>query len=37
MILGHADARVIEAMRETALDGTSFGASNEREIELGGS
>lgn len=34
MILGHADARVIEAIRETALSGTSFGASNEREIEL---
>ncbi len=34
MILGHADGRVIEAIRETALSGTSFGASNEREIEL---
>jgi glutamate-1-semialdehyde 2,1-aminomutase len=34
MILGHADSRVIEAIRETALSGTSFGASNEREIEL---
>jgi len=34
MILGHADERVIEAVRETALSGTSFGASNEREIEL---
>ncbi len=34
MILGHAAARVIEAIRETALSGTSFGASNEREIEL---
>lgn len=34
MILGHADERVIEAIRETALSGTSFGASNEREIEL---
>ncbi|MCY7347088.1 MAG: glutamate-1-semialdehyde 2,1-aminomutase [Pyrinomonadaceae bacterium] len=34
MILGHADERVIEAVRETALSGTSFGASNEREIDL---
>ncbi len=34
MILGHADERVIEAIRETALSGTSFGANNEREIDL---
>jgi glutamate-1-semialdehyde 2,1-aminomutase len=34
MIVGHAHERVIEAIRETALSGTSFGASNEREIEL---
>lgn len=34
MILGHAHKRVIEAVRETALSGTSFGASNEREIDL---
>jgi glutamate-1-semialdehyde 2,1-aminomutase len=34
MILGHTNERVIEAIRETALSGTSFGASNEREIEL---
>lgn len=34
MIVGHAHGRVIEAIRETALSGTSFGASNEREIEL---
>lgn len=34
MILGHAHPRVIEAIRETALSGTSFGANNEREIEL---
>ena len=34
MILGHAHSKVIEAIRETALSGTSFGASNEREIEL---
>jgi glutamate-1-semialdehyde 2,1-aminomutase len=34
MIVGHAHERVIAAIRETALSGTSFGASNEREIEL---
>ncbi len=34
MIVGHAHPRVIEAIRETALSGTSFGASNEKEIEL---
>ena len=36
MILGHADERVIEAVREIALSGTSFGANNEYEIELAG-
>src|SRR5688572_8962882 len=34
MIVGHAHERVIEAIRETALSGTSFGASNAKEIEL---
>ncbi len=34
MILGHAHERVIEAIRETALSGTSFGANSEKEIEL---
>lgn len=34
MILGHAHDRVIEAIREAALDSTSFGASSEKEIEL---
>ncbi len=34
MILGHAHERVIEAIRETALSGTSFGANSEREIDL---
>lgn len=34
MIVGHAHERVIEAIRETALSGTSFGANNEKEIEL---
>jgi glutamate-1-semialdehyde 2,1-aminomutase len=34
MILGHADAEVVEAVRETATRGTSFGAPNELEIAL---
>ncbi|MBA3692588.1 MAG: glutamate-1-semialdehyde 2,1-aminomutase [Acidobacteria bacterium] len=34
MILGHAHERVIEAIRETATGGTSFGASCEKEIDL---
>ncbi len=34
MILGHADARVIDAISKAAADGTSFGASSEKEIEL---
>ena len=34
MILGHAHTRVINAIKEAAEYGTSFGASNEKEIEL---
>ena len=34
MILGHASERVINAIREAAQNGTSFGASSEKEIEL---
>ncbi|MCB0834469.1 MAG: glutamate-1-semialdehyde 2,1-aminomutase, partial [Bacteroidetes bacterium] len=34
MILGHAHPSVIEAIRKVALDGTSFGAVTEREIEM---
>jgi glutamate-1-semialdehyde 2,1-aminomutase len=34
MILGHAPERVVEAIRETATGGTSFGASCEKEIDL---
>ncbi|HEX8736300.1 MAG TPA: glutamate-1-semialdehyde 2,1-aminomutase [Pyrinomonadaceae bacterium] len=34
MILGHAPENVIAAIREAAEDGTSFGASSEKEIEL---
>lgn len=33
-ILGHADPRVIEAIRAAALDGTTFGAPTEREVLL---
>ncbi|NOQ45287.1 MAG: glutamate-1-semialdehyde 2,1-aminomutase [Desulfobulbaceae bacterium] len=34
MILGHGQPDVIEAIRETALDGTSFGAPTSLEVEL---
>jgi len=34
MILGHAHDRVINAIKEAAESGTSFGASSEKEIEL---
>src|SRR3954449_1460232 len=34
LILGHADAKTVEAVRDAALDGTSFGAPTEREVEL---
>jgi len=34
MILGHADPRVIDAIKRTAENGTSFGANSELEIEL---
>ena len=34
MILGHAHERVINAIKQTADDGTSFGASSEKEIDL---
>ena len=33
-ILGHADPVVVEAVREAALEGLSFGAPTEREIEM---
>ena len=32
--LGHADPETVEAVREAALGGTSFGAPTEREVEL---
>jgi len=34
LIFGHADAETVDAVREAALDGTSFGAPTERELEL---
>jgi glutamate-1-semialdehyde 2,1-aminomutase len=34
LVFGHADAETVEAVREAALDGTSFGAATEREVEL---
>jgi glutamate-1-semialdehyde 2,1-aminomutase len=34
MILGHANKRVIDAIKAAAEDSTSFGASSEKEIEL---
>jgi glutamate-1-semialdehyde 2,1-aminomutase len=34
MILGHAHPRVVEAVQQAIVDGTSFGAPTEREIEL---
>ncbi len=34
LILGHAHPAVVEAVSRAARDGTSFGASTEREIEL---
>src|SRR5687767_3455945 len=34
MILGHGHPRVLEAVQRAALDGFSFGAPTEREVEL---
>jgi glutamate-1-semialdehyde 2,1-aminomutase len=34
LLFGHADDRTVEAVREAALRGTSFGASTEAEVEL---
>ncbi|OHD64232.1 MAG: glutamate-1-semialdehyde-2,1-aminomutase [Spirochaetes bacterium RBG_13_51_14] len=34
LILGHADASVINAIRRTAKNGTSFGTSNKYEVQL---
>ena len=34
LLFGHADPETVEAVREAALDGTSFGTPTEREVEL---
>src|SRR5260221_7460225 len=34
LIFGHADPETVEAVREAALEGTSFGMSTEREVTL---
>src|SRR6185295_15077339 len=34
LLFGHADPETVEAVREAALEGTSFGAPTEREVEL---
>jgi glutamate-1-semialdehyde 2,1-aminomutase len=34
LLFGHADAETVEAVREAALRGTSFGAPTEAEVEL---
>ncbi len=34
LIFGHADPETVEAVRDAALAGTSFGAPTEREVEL---
>src|SRR5580765_7660824 len=34
MILGHADAKIVDALAAVAANGTSFGAPNELEVEL---
>src|SRR3954451_6264866 len=34
LLFGHADPETVDAVREAALEGTSFGAPTEREVEL---
>jgi glutamate-1-semialdehyde 2,1-aminomutase len=34
LLFGHADAETVEAVRDAAVRGTSFGASTEAEVEL---
>jgi len=34
LIFGHTDPETVEAVRNAALDGTTFGAATEREVEL---
>ncbi|MEW5798109.1 MAG: glutamate-1-semialdehyde 2,1-aminomutase [Bacteroidota bacterium] len=34
MILGHAHPAILDAVQKAAIDGTSFGAATEREVEM---
>jgi glutamate-1-semialdehyde 2,1-aminomutase len=34
LVFGHADPEIVDAVREAAADGTTFGAPTEREVEL---
>jgi glutamate-1-semialdehyde 2,1-aminomutase len=34
LLFGHADPETVDAVRDAAVDGTTFGASTEREVEL---
>jgi glutamate-1-semialdehyde 2,1-aminomutase len=34
LVFGHADAETVEVVREAAEEGTTYGASTEREVEL---
>jgi glutamate-1-semialdehyde 2,1-aminomutase len=34
LVFGHADRETVEAVREAAGDGTSYGVPTEREVEL---
>ena len=34
LVFGHADSEIVDAVREAAADGTTFGAPTEREVEL---
>jgi glutamate-1-semialdehyde 2,1-aminomutase len=34
LIFGHADPEIVRAIQEAAADGTTFGATTEREVEL---
>jgi glutamate-1-semialdehyde 2,1-aminomutase len=36
LIFGHADTETVDAVREAALAGTTFGAATEHEVELAG-
>jgi glutamate-1-semialdehyde 2,1-aminomutase len=34
LVFGHADSEIVEALQEAVVDGTTFGAPTEREVEL---